>query len=242
MNRRTFTKNISLLGFVLSSIPNVFAQTSALPTEELIGKGTPQLFGNDYQLRKEAHDAFLKMSKKASEEDIIIKIVSSYRSFDHQKTIFTKKYKRFTSQGLLPKEVISKIIEYSTIPGTSRHHWGTDMDIVDGRFINTPSLLSAKNFEKNAPFYEMKQWLNEHATTYGFYEVYTDNPMRKGFKYEPWHFSYKPLSKKYLDAYQEIDIVKLLKEEHLAGSNYFTNEFITKYIQEHILDINPELL
>ncbi len=242
MNRRVFARQLGLLSIALGSIPNVFGQSETIPISELIGKGDPKFYGKDFKLRFEVFNAFNEMQAAALQDEIQIKIVSSYRSFDRQKAIWTRKYKKYTDQGLPATKSIQKIIEYSTIPGTSRHHWGTDIDIVDGRFINTPNLLSAKNFEKDAPFYEMKQWLNEHAETYGFYEVYTDNPERKGFKYEPWHFSYKPLSQKYLKAYTEIDIAQLLKEEALLGSDFFTNEFITKYIEEHILDINPQLL
>ena len=35
---------------------------------------------------------------------------------------------------LEPKKAISEIIRFSTVPGTSRHHWGTDIDIIDGNF------------------------------------------------------------------------------------------------------------
>jgi len=242
MNRRVFVKQLGLLGIALGSIPNMFAQNETIPVAELIGKGDPKFYGNDFELRYEAYNAFNEMQSDALKDDIQIKVVSSYRSFDRQKSIWTRKYKKYTDQGLSATKSIQKIIEYSTIPGTSRHHWGTDMDIVDGKYMNTPNLLSAKNFEKDAPFYKMKQWLNEHAESYGFYEVYTDNPERRGFKYEPWHFSYKPLARKYLEAYQNIDIAQLLKSEALIGSEYFTNEFIAKYIEEQILDINPELL
>ena len=81
-----------------------------------------------------------------------------------------------------------------------------------------------------------------HAKDYGFYLAYTDLPNRKGFKYEPWHYSYKPLSSQYLQAYKKLDIAKILKTDKLLGSKNFSNNFITKYTAENILDINPKLL
>ena len=137
---------------------------------------------------------------------------------------------------------IKKIIEYSTIPGTSRHHWGTDLDIVDAAVPQPQSLLEAANFEGNGPFCKLKEWLNTHAESFGFYEVYTNNPNRKGFKYEPWHFSYAPVSVGYLKAYRTLKFSKILSQSNLLGSAYFSEQFISKYYNENILDINPALL
>ena len=84
--------------------------------------------------------------------------------------------------------------------------------------------------------------MDTNAKKYGFYLVYTDLPNRKGFKYEPWHYSYKPLSSLYLKAFRQIAIKQILKSNDLIGSEHFTNAFITDYTKENILDINPELL
>ena len=84
----------------------------------------------------------------------------------------------------------------------------------------------------------MQIWLEENASKFGFYIVYTNETSRKGFKYEPWHYSYKSLSKPMLKQYLKIDIQKLLKSEKLIGSEYFTDEFIDKYIIQNICGIN----
>jgi len=215
---------------------------STIPTEELLGKGTPTLFGNGYKIRKEAYDSFLKLQAEALKEGITIAAVSSYRNFDHQKRIWNRKYKKFTSQGLSPQESIEKIIEYSTIPGTSRHHWGTDIDIYDTNVKQPTGILQTKNYHGNGVYCKLKDWMDTNAERFGFFLVYTDRYYRKGFKYEPWHYSYKPLSKLYLEDYRKLDISKLLKLEGLLGSEYFDATFINKYITENILDINPELL
>ncbi|MGK0251505.1 MAG: hypothetical protein ACI81G_000943, partial [Gammaproteobacteria bacterium] len=71
---------------------------------------------------------------------------------------------------------------------------------------------------------------------------YTDAIHRKGFKYEPWHYSYAPLSKGYLKAYNALDIQQKLTEAKLMGSKNFTLAFIQKYLEENVNDINPTLL
>ncbi|MGB1314119.1 M15 family metallopeptidase [Bizionia paragorgiae] len=213
-----------------------------IPTEELLGQGTPALYGNGYKLRKEAYDAFLKLQAEAKKEGISIAAVSSYRNFNHQKRIWNRKYNRYISQGLSPQASIAKIIEYSTIPGTSRHHWGTDIDIYDTSVPQPSGILQPKNYHGNGVYCKLKDWMDKNAERHGFYLVYTDTYHREGFKYEPWHYSYKPLSKPYLEAYRKLDISKLLKTADLLGSAYFDADFIQHYISENILDINPKLL
>ncbi|MCM5663682.1 M15 family metallopeptidase [Galbibacter mesophilus] len=234
-----FFKSACLL-VLLVSAKTTFAQNN-YSEEILIGKGNPTLFGEGIGLQKEAYDAYLEMQKAAKKEGIDIKVVSGYRNFDRQKAIFERKYKAYTKDGLSPTEAINKIIEYSTIPGTSRHHWGTDMDIVDGSKNVSGSVLDPDKFHGNGPYCKLKEWLDKHANDYGFYLVYTDNPKRKGFKYEPWHFSYLPISKPMLKAYKKLDIITILKDDKLLGSEYLTEDFMEEYIKNNILDINPAL-
>ncbi len=242
MNRRTFIKTSTLSGMALATITSFAFSNNNIPYDELIGKGNPKLFGDGYKLRKDAHQAFIKMKTEALKENIKIQVVSSYRDFNHQNRIWTRKYNRFIKQGLAPKNAINKIIEYSTIPGTSRHHWGTDLDIIDGNVKQPKNVLNEEHFHGNGPFCKLKEWMDIHANNYGFYLVYTNNANRKGFKYEPWHYSYKPLSKQYLIDYQKLNLIEILKQEKLIGSEHFTENFIKNYINQNILDINPKLL
>ena len=170
-------------------------------------------------------------------------MVSSFRDYYHQQRICERKYLNYTQEsGMSPLDAIEKIIEYSTIPGTSRHHWGTDIDIIDGFPKASGDVLVPEKFEASGPYEGFKLWLDENSTKYGFYLVYTDNPRRRGFKYEPWHYSYAPISIPMLTAYRKLNILKLLQEESFLGSQHFTAGFIKTYIQDNILDINPVLL
>lgn len=244
MKRRYFIKTSAIAGIGVAVAPNLsFTNTrSTLPVEELIGKGNPKLFGTNYLLREEANNAFTRMTLAAEKDDFKIRAVSSYRNFAHQKRIWERKFKRYKAQGLSDGKAISKIIEYSTIPGTSRHHWGTDIDIINDNVSLPKNVLNPKHYHDYGVFCPFREWLEKNANTYGFYIVYTNDFNRKGFKYEPWHYSYKPLSYEYLKAYKNIDLKSLLKQEHLSGINAFSEEFTNTYIKENILDINPKLL
>ncbi|MCK8481250.1 M15 family metallopeptidase [Psychroserpens algicola] len=244
INRRFFIKTSALAGLGLLTFPQLSFQNKNVDIsyDELIGKGQPKLFGKDFKLRKAAYDAFLKLSAEALKSDIRIQVVSSYRSFDHQKRIWERKYKRYIANGLNPQDSINKIIEYSTIPGTSRHHWGTDLDLIDANVKQPSHVLNPNHFDENGCYSKFKSWMDQHANTFGFHLVYTDIKERKGFKYEPWHYSYKPLSKPYIEAYQKLNLKDIIISEELMGCTHFSQEFITNYLNENILDINPELL
>lgn len=206
----------------------------------LMGKVTPTLEGKSIQLHPRTFEAYQKMRIAAQEDGIDLVAVSGYRSFERQKKIWNRKYKRFTeTQGLSPKEAIKKIIAYSTIPGTSRHHWGTDLDIIDKNIMVTGDVLRPENYNDDGPYSALKKWMDKHANSFGFYLVYTDNPSRKGFYYEPWHYTYVLDSKPMLEQYMKLDILSILSDENILGFEYFDKSFLDKYTKENILDINP---
>lgn len=243
MKRRSFIKTTALSATALSLAPALSLGQEQISSAELIGKGNPEFVEKyGYRLRPEAAEAFDNMRAAAAKDGINFQVVSSYRSYAHQNRIWERKYKAFTAEGDTPQQVIDRIIEYSTIPGTSRHHWGTDVDIVDANGKNSGDLLVPSKFHGTGPYCKFKAWMEAHSEEYDFYLVYTDNYHRKGFKYEPWHYSYAPLSRKYLTDYKKLDVAEVLQEQKLMGSDHFTPAFIEKYRSENILDINPDLL
>ncbi|MAU26176.1 MAG: D-alanyl-D-alanine carboxypeptidase [Muricauda sp.] len=244
MQRRSFIKNSGMAGLAIAALPqNVWASPQEFSTEELMGKADIELFGEGINLRKEAHDAFVKMRAAAEKDGFAIQMVSSFRDFYRQQSIWERKYIRYTEDdGMQPMEAIEKIIQYSTIPGTSRHHWGTDIDIIDGNAQTNGDVLVPEKFEKGGPFEGFKLWLDENAEKFDFHLVYTNDPRRKGFKYEPWHYSYAPLAIPMLTAYRKLNVVKLLSKEDFLGCDHFTTGFLKTYIQDNILDINQDLL
>ena len=85
-----------------------------------------------HKLTPKTAAAFSAMQAAALKDGIDIQLVSAHRSFERQQYIWEDKFVRYTAEGLSPEAAIARIIKYSTIPGTSRHHWGTDIDITDG--------------------------------------------------------------------------------------------------------------
>ena len=231
-----------LIVFLFFLICNEFYSQATVDLEIIIGKSQSNLVGDSIRLEVNTYKAFKKMEAAAKRDGIYLKIVSAYRGFERQKLIWNNKYEKFTNDfSLEPEKAISEIIRFSTVPGTSRHHWGTDIDIIDGNFPDEENVLVSEKFEKDGLFYKLKNWLDNNSENFGFYLTYTNNKNRKGFEFEPWHYSYKPVSVKYYRALIKTDLKKIIKSLDINGSDYFDESFIDAYIAENIMDINPDL-
>lgn len=80
------------------------------------------------------------------------------------------------------------------MPATSRHHWGTDIDLIS---------LNNSYFDKGKGKKEY-EWLKMNANNFGFYQVYTNKKNgRTGYNLEKWHWSYLPLANEYLDYFNK---------------------------------------
>ena len=204
----------------------------------VLGKTSPPLVGS---MQEEVYEAYERMRQAAAKEGIDIKVVSAHRSYHRQREIWNAKYKTLTLQGLPAKDAIQEIITYSTLPGTSRHHWGTDIDIIDNANPQSGDVLLAEKFYGDGPSSALRSWMNRNAADYGFLEVYTDHPNRKGFAHEPWHYTYHSLSKAYLEVLTNQVISEIAKDEQLLGRKFLDADFFKSYTTEHLLDINPAL-
>ena len=231
-----------LIVFLFFLICNEFYSQATVDLNVIIGKSQSNLVGDSIRLEVNTYKAFKKMEAAAKRDGIYLKIVSAYRGFERQKLIWNNKYEKFTNDfSLEPEKAISEIIRFSTVPGTSRHHWGTDIDIIDGNFPDEENVLVSEKFEKDGLFYKLKNWLDNNSENFGFYLTYTNDKNRKGFEFEPWHYSYKPVSLKYYRALIKTDLKKIIKSLDINGSDYFDESFIDTYIAENIMDINPDL-
>jgi hypothetical protein len=240
MNRLDFLNTIitSIIGFCVKSFS--FDQEEKINL--LLGKGSPDLTNENYKILKAVNLNFVEMKNAANKDGINLKIVSGYRPYQRQKIIWNSKFLINEKLGLTPLENINKIIQYSTIPGTSRHHWGTEIDIIDGnKKIKGDVLITNNYFNKNS-FEPMRIWLEENSNKFGFVLPYTKDPIRSGFYYEPWHYSYSKLSKIFLEEYVKLNLVEKIIDSEILGIEYMTKNFMNDYEKKYILGLNKELL
>lgn len=242
MQRRDFIKTLAGVSLLIPLASNLQAQeNSDFSFNQLTGRGGFQLT-KDPILQAPVYEAFLKLKAAGQKAGFNPYIVSGYRPFQRQFTIFENKFNRYVKAGHTAQEALMRTIEYSTIPGSSRHHWGTDFDIVDANKPMPQDPLLEEHFHGNGIYADFKLWLDEHANSFGFYEVYTNKPNRKGFYYEPWHFSYKPIAVPMLHAYQKLSFEQAIDLNNLSAKSVMSPEFLDRYYKENVLDINLELL
>ena len=147
------------------------------------------------------------LAQRAASAGFMLKVASSYRSFERQLLIWNNK-----ARGLRPvlndvgvpidintlndRDKVFAILRWSALPGASRHHWGTDIDVYGAAQLDpTYQLqLTLEETQGSGPFAEFHRWLSDELT-YGnseFVRPYAQD--RGGIAPEPWHLSYAPLA------------------------------------------------
>ena len=186
-----------------------------------------------HYLREEAASALKKMLSEFRKDHPGIKITvrSSFRSFYDQKYIWNSK---FDGTALVSGKNLSRefknhqarsreILKFSSMPGTSRHHWGTDFDInsLYNEYYNTG---------EGKIIYE---WLKKNAGRFGFCQPYTEG-RSGGYSEEKWHWSFKPLSEVFINDYNRLyekDIKRFIKKSGFSGIDSSINNAL-EYVNE----------
>ena len=93
------------------------------------------------------------------------------------------------------EEWLMRILRFSALPGTSRHHWGTDIDVYDPSLLpNGQALrLVPSEYGEEGCFAALTAWIDRQIETdsaEGFSRPYDHD--RGGVAVEPWHLSYLP--------------------------------------------------
>jgi LAS superfamily LD-carboxypeptidase LdcB len=213
-----------LLGKVIASKDTNFIAIDAKYTSK-----------NNMYLRKDAYKAFVKMHDAALKDGVTLTILSAFRSFNEQKGIWEGKWtgrvlyygKNIATSYPDPVERSKYVLKYSSMPGTSRHHWGTDMD------MNSMELA----YYKSEAGKKMYNWLTENASKFGFCQPYTakDSSRLTGYEEEKWHWSYYPISSVYYEQYQE-----RITYDDLKGFEGFATAKQIDVIKNYVMSVNKK--
>lgn len=187
-------------------------------------------------LRRDVYEAFKKMYVAALKDGIHLRIISAARNFEAQKGIWEAKWTgaRLIENGKNASEAYPdpverglKILEYSSMPGSSRHHWGTDMDLND---LN-PEWFQSGEGKK------IHDWLTANAAAYGFCQPYSPKGKDRLFGYneEQWHWSYMPVSSVLTELARQ-----KLKDDMISGFEGANTASKIGVVQKYVLGINPE--
>jgi LAS superfamily LD-carboxypeptidase LdcB len=241
MNRRNFIIS-TFKKTILSTLPiSIFAK-SDYNYKKILGLETIALVGQHYKLEKETYTALTDMIIDAQKDGLKIWCSSAYRSFYNQKQIWNQKYNSLASENLDNDTIINKILEFTSIPGTSRHHWGTDFDLTDALAYQINNPLSIEQYSEKGEFAYLHYWLTKNAYKYDIHQVYTEDINRGGILYEPWHYSYRPSAKKCLYQLLDVDLSKIYEIKAVKGLADKKSTFFEQYKLRYIKAINPIFL
>lgn len=192
-------------------------------------------------LQLETWLAFDRLKARAKTAGIELCIASGFRGFERQQLIWNAKARGerplLSSDGqpldassLDAPALCHAILRWSALPGGSRHHWGTDMDVYDLASLTADYSLQLvpEEYTAGGPFAEFNAWFSglDARQSEGFIRPYLVD--HGGIAVEPWHLSYAPLAN---ELEQSMSLEQLSSELRGCGIE----------LEETVLQLLPEL-
>lgn len=201
-----------------------------------------------HMLQTEVCMAFKALQQAALKDNVDCQIASAYRSFEQQFAIWQKKWNGDRAlldinevpldfARLSDEQKLHAILTWSALPGTSRHHWGTDLDVYDKHSIESSGhplqLIQTEYLNKQGPCFKLNNWLNQFAADFGFYRPYQHYV--GGVASEPWHLSYQTLATTMQSSFNTEQLCHLLDEYKLAGV-HLVKKHIKQIYTQYVLN------
>jgi len=214
---------------------------------ELTGRARTHIVDIDEpkcSLHYEAVASFLAMRDAAAGSGIDLRPVSSFRDFARQMLLWNRKwagerplYDR-TGLALDPERLtdaqrVDAILCWSAIPGGSRHHWGSDIDVIDAAAMPAGYELQLlpEEYGPGGVFEKLTAWLDRNMRRYGFHRPYASD--RGGTGVEPWHVSYGPVARRAIENLSLPVLRRAIASSELLGRDIVLDrlpEIYTRFI------------
>ncbi len=189
-----------------------------------------------------AHEAalapLLALRAASRADGIELAVVSGYRDLGRQVAIWNGKFRgerplldrsgrALERTQLADRAVVDAILTWSALPGASRHHWGTDFDLIDRARLRPGARieLATGQFAAGGAFASLSAWLGLNAPRFGFFRPYATD--HGGISPEPWHVSYAPVA---VPALTQLSLEVLA--EAVAGSSMDAREQVLMRLAE----------
>ncbi|MDX1391330.1 MAG: M15 family metallopeptidase [Rheinheimera sp.] len=202
-----------------------------------------------FMLHRQVLQPFAKLCQAASADGIEIKLVSAYRAFSRQAAIWQAKLDgnrpvydqhgaRVNIRSLSGKAKLDAVLLYSALPGASRHHWGTDLDIYDAAAVpaDYKPQLDPAEYAPGGPFNALQQWLSANSGEFGFFLPYAK--YQGGVAAEPWHLSYQPLASQFLASFSA-DTLRQCLLKHPIAEQQLVLEHLEQLVAQYVCNICP---
>lgn len=195
----------------------------------------PCPFSTQHFLQLDALKAFQGLQQSAVKNGFNLQPASSFRDFQRQQMIWNEKFagkrKVHNDQGQALDlthysdwEKCQAILRWSALPGASRHHWGTEVDIFDPDLLPQGQKLQLEpwEYEQNGYFFALSEWLQENVQKFDFYFPFSQMPERLKIGTEPWHLSYFPVAEQAQQAFTPEILLQSWQDEEIAGKPVLT--------------------
>ena len=192
---------------------------------------------------------FVALQSAAASAGFDLCIASSFRDFNRQSAIWNAKFSNkrvvlnkaqqaIELNSLSDIEKCTAIMLYSALPGASRHHLGTDLDIFDkGAVSDDYELqLTPDEYQHGGPFAELSQWLDTHLAEFGFYRPYQHD--LGGVAPELWHISHISQSEQLMRHLSVEVLHNCIKESDLLGKDAILTHLPALY-ERFVLNVSP---
>lgn len=228
------------------------AQAVSFDPDELTGRARTHVrqFSNPrFAARPEVADAFLALRAQALLDGIDLLPIASWRPFQAQLRIWNRK---FSGQALLrdihgqpldhaalaPHELVWTILGWSGLPGATRRHWGTDIDVWDRNALppGQRTQLLPHEVAPGGVYERLHAWLDDHIGEHGFFRPYRS--YRGGMFPEPWHLSFAASARVALDAF-DIDMLAaaVRRADDMLGRDLVL-EMLPEIMARHVRNVD----
>ena len=196
--------------------------------EHLVNLPTPH--STHHFLQAQAMKAFQGLQQSAVKNGFNLQPASSFRDFARQQLIWNGKFNgerkvhddvgnALDLSRLDDWQKSQAILRWSALPGASRHHWGTEIDIFDPDLLPQGQSLQLEpwEYEKGGYFFELSEFLTENLPHFDFSLPFMQMPAEKKIGHEPWHISYMPLAEKAKQLFSAEVLLQAWEKEEIGG-------------------------
>lgn len=199
-------------------------------------------------LHRAVAEPFLALRAAAARDGIDLVPFSSFRDFDRQLAIWNAKAsgeralldtdgQPLDARSLDEESLVAAILHWSALPGASRHHWGTDFDVMDAAAMPPGYRLQVmpQEYAPGGVFEVLGAWLDMHAADFGFYRPYST--WRGGVQPEPWHLSHATVASA-AQAQFSVEVLRdALAAAPLAGKIAVTRQ-LPQIVARYVLNVD----
>ncbi len=202
---------------------------------------------NSYQIHRDVIGDLNNLLEAACNDQVPISIISSFRSFSRQLSIWNSKWqghrpvlsrhgRPLNVQYLSDIEKYKAISLWSAMPGLSRHHWGTDIDIFSEKAIQDGHevKLIPEEFSDGGVCEQLNHWLENNLRKFGFFRPYAT--YQNGVSEEPWHISHCLTSENVLNVFPYSECLDYIAQSDIKARTFIVDKF-EHYREQYFLNI-----